>query len=115
VEWEEREARLEGRSRERRDALARRARRRRLLPWLVCPLVLPALGAAALLAVLQDELHGSGELVAAGAAVVVPALLSWWLGRAHGRVDAILWALVTVAIELALVFGVGFVALDLGP
>ncbi len=44
---EDAEVRLEDRSRERREALARRDRRRRLLPWLLCPLLLPALGAAA--------------------------------------------------------------------
>jgi hypothetical protein len=115
VEWEEAETRLEGRSRERREALASRSRRRRLLPWLLCPLVLPALGAAAVVAIVRDEVRGPGEHVAAAAGVAVPAIVSWWLGRAHGRIDAVLWALVTVAIELALVFGVGFVALDLGP
>jgi hypothetical protein len=115
VDWEEAETRLDERGSERREALARRERRRRLLPWLLSPVVLPALGAAALLAVLRDELRGSGEMAAAAGCLLVPALISWWLGRAHGRIDAILWALVTAAIELALVFGVGFVALDLGP
>jgi hypothetical protein len=112
---EDAEVRLEGRSRARRESLARRDRRRRLLPWLLCPLPLPALGAGALVLVMRDELHGSRELIAAAASVVVPALVAWWLGRAHGRIDAVLWALVTVAIELALAFGVGLVALDLGP
>jgi hypothetical protein len=120
MEWDlqaadDAEVRLADRSRARREALARRDRRRRLLPWLLSPVVLPALGAAAMLAVLRDELRGSGEMAAAAGCLLVPAVVSWWLGRAHGRIDAVLWALVTAAVELALVVGVGFVALDLGP
>jgi cytochrome bd-type quinol oxidase subunit 2 len=118
---EDAETRLETRSRERRAALARRDRRRRVLPWLICPLVLPALGVAALVW-LFDEAGGDagsrpdGEAAAlAAACVLVPALLAAWVGRRHGRVDAVLWALVCAAIELALAFGLGFVALDLGP
>jgi hypothetical protein len=45
----------------------------------------------------------------------VPALVSGWIGRRHGRLDAVLWALVTLAVEIALVFGVAFALLDLGP
>ena len=122
MEWdlqaaEDAELRLEDRSRTRRETLARRDRRRRLVPWLLCPLLLPAAGAAVLMWLLDSsggELHG-GELFAAAACLVAPALLSGWIGRYHGRLDAVLWALVTAAIELALVLGVGFVALDLGP
>ncbi len=98
--WEETEAKLEGRSAERREALGRRDRRRRLLPWLLCPLLLPAAGAAGLVAIAQDDLVGSGELAAAAGCVVVPSLVSWWVGRAHGRVDAALWALVTASLIL---------------
>jgi len=119
MEWEETEARLESRSAERRASLERRDRRRRLLPWLLCPLPLPAAGAAALVAVLRkahDAAWPAGQAAAAAiACVLVPALLAGWIGRRHGTVDAILWALVCAAIELALAFGVGFVALDLGP
>ena len=100
MEWEDAEARLEGRSAARREALARRDRRRRLLPWLLCPLILPALGTAALVTVARDDLV-PGELAPAAACVVVPALVSWWVGRAHGRLDAVLWALVTAAITVA--------------
>ncbi len=53
-------------------------------------------------------------LVVAGC-LLVPALLSAWVGRRHGRLDAVLWGLVTLAVELALVFGLGFAVLDLGP
>lgn len=100
MEWEDAEARLEDRSRTRRAALDRRDRRRRLLPWILCPLVLPALGAAGLIAVGRDELRSS-ELVLAAACVAVPAAVSAWVGRYHGRIDAVLWTLVTVAITLA--------------
>src|SRR5215204_5977027 len=50
--------------------LASRARRRRLLPWLLCPLILPALGTAALVTVARDDLV-PGELAPAAACVVV--------------------------------------------
>jgi cytochrome bd-type quinol oxidase subunit 2 len=115
---EDAEVRLESRSRERRASLERRDRRRRWLPWLLCPTLLPAAGAAGLVALFDSSEAGraAGEVAAlAAACVLVPALLAGWVGRRHGNVDAVLWALVCVAIELALAFGVGFVALDLGP
>jgi predicted lysophospholipase L1 biosynthesis ABC-type transport system permease subunit len=119
MEWEEAEARLESRSAERRESLDRRDRRRRLIPWLLCLVPLPAAGAAALVAVLREADEKSWPAArAAGAAiacVLVPALLAGWIGRRHGRIDAVLWALVSAAITLALAFGVGFLALDLGP
>ena len=64
-----------------------------------------------------DEMGwASGKAAAATAAcVLVPALLAGWIGRRHGTLDAILWALVCAAVELALAFGVGFAVLDLGP
>jgi len=49
------------------------------------------------------------------AAFLVPAVLSAWLARREGIVLALLWALVCAAAQLALVVGVGFVLLDLGP
>ena len=115
------EVRLESRSRTRREQLAKRDRRRRWTPWLLCLLPLPALGAAVLLAVmdasggdLRDLSPASAGLLLGGC-LLVPALVSGWVGRRHGRVDAVLWALVTLAVELALVFGLGFAVLDLGP
>jgi hypothetical protein len=118
---EDAESRLESRSRERRAQLERRDRRRRLAPWLACLVPLPALGAGALLAIidrsggdLRDLSAGAAAAVVAGC-LLVPALLSAWIGRRHGRLDAVLWGLVTLAIELALVFGLGFAVLDLGP
>ena len=118
---EDAEVRLESRSQTRREQLQKRDRRRRLSPWLICLVPLPALGAGALLAVidssggdLRDLSPAAAALVVAGC-LLVPALLSGWVGRRHGLLDAVLWALVTLAIELALVFGLGFAVLDLGP
>ena len=121
TDWQETELRLESRSAERRASLERRDRRRRWLPWLICPLVLPAVGAAVALFALDEaggDLSGrpAGEAVGlAAACLLVPAALAAWVARHQGRVEAILWALVCAAIEVALIFGVGFVALDLGP
>ena len=118
---EDAEVRLESRSQARREELERRDRRRRWTPWLVCLLPLPALGAGALLAILRSsggdlrDLSPAGAALAFAGCLLVPALLSGCVGRRHGRLDAVLWALVTLAVELALVFGLGFAALDLGP
>ena len=118
---EDAEVRLESRSRERRAGLKRRDRRRRLAPWLICLVPLPALGAGILLAIVDGQGGDLRELSDAQAVglvagcLLVPALVSGWVGRRHGRLDAVLWALVTLAIELALVFGLGFAVLDLGP
>jgi hypothetical protein len=118
---EDAEVRLESRSRERRAGLERRDRRRRLIPWLLCLVPLPALGAGVLLAIVDNqggdlrELSGGEAAGLVAACLLVPALVSGWVGRRHGRLDAVLWALVTLAVELALVFGLGFAVLDLGP
>ena len=118
---EDAEVRLESRSQTRREQLQKRDRRRRLAPWLICLVPLPALGAGALLAIIHSSGGDLRDLSPPATAAVVagcllaPALLSGWVGRRHGRLDAVLWALVTLAVELALVFGLGFVVLDLGP
>ena len=116
---EDAEARLDSRSAERRASLDKRDRRRRLIPWLLCLVPLPAAGAAALVVVLRAadrEAWPAGQAaLAAAACVLVPALLAGWVGRRHGRLDAVLWSLVTLAVELALVLGLGFAVLDLGP
>ena len=118
---EEAEGRLESRSLARREQLAKRDRRRALAPWLICLLPLPAAGAGVLLAIIDGQGGDLRELSTNAAALVVagcllvPALVSAWVGRRHGRLDAVLWGLVTLAVELALVFGLGFAVLDLGP
>jgi hypothetical protein len=118
---EDAEVRLESRSRERRAELERRDKRRRLTPWLLCLVPLPAIGAGTLLGVIDSsggdlrELSGAAAAGLVAACLLVPALLSGWIGRRHGPVDAALWGLVTLAVELAIVFGLGFAVLDLGP
>ena len=118
---EDAEVRLEARSAERRGQLERRDRRRRLLPWLLCLVPIPAAGAAALLGVLQSaggdlrDWPAGAAAAAVAACVIVPAVLSGWIGRRHGRLDAVLWGLWAAAAVVALTFGVGFLVLDLGP
>lgn len=118
---EEAEGRLESRSAARREQLAKRDRRRALAPWLICLLPLPAAGAGVLLAIIDGqggdlrELSTTAAVLVVAGCLLVPALLSAWVGRRHGRLDSVLWGLVTLAIELALVFGLGFAVLDLGP
>jgi len=121
TDWETTERRLVEHSAERRSALARRDRRRRWLPWLLAPLLLPALGAAALLFVMERE-GGDFRGWATGQAIlvvvvafVVPAALAAWFSRRHGVVEALAWAVVCVGVQVVLVVGVGFLALDLGP
>jgi hypothetical protein len=115
------ELRLEERSLQRREELARRARRRRIRLWLLGPLVLPALGAAALVAALEREGGDFGgwpawrTALVLAAAFVVPAALAAWLARRRGVLEAAAWALAAACIELVLVFGVGFLLLDYGP
>ena len=96
-----------------------REAQRAWLPWLLAPLVLPAVGAAVIVALVDGADLDRWELwqvvAALGAAVVVPAALSAWIARRHGVVEAIAWALACVGVETALVFGVGFLALGLGP
>ena len=118
---EDAEVRLESRSAARREQLAKRDRRRALAPWLICLLPLPAAGAGVLLAIIDGqggdlrELSTSTAVLLVAGCLLLPTLASAWVGRRHGRLDAVLWGLVTLAIELALVFGLGFALLDLGP
>jgi hypothetical protein len=115
------EERLVARSAERRSQLARRERRRRLLPWLLAPVLLPALGAAALLAIVEGaggdfgSWSTAGTVAAVGAGFAVPAALSGWFARHQGVPEAIAWAVACVCVQAALILGVGFLALGLGP
>jgi hypothetical protein len=91
----------------------RRRRRRSGSVW-VLRILLPVLGAAAMLALLGSE--GGDWPPAAGAAILLaPALVSAATARRDGPVAVVLWLLLTLAAEVALVFGVGLVALGLGP
>jgi hypothetical protein len=42
-------------------------------------------------------------------------VITAWLARRRGVLEAIAWAVATVCIEVVLVFGVGFLALGYGP
>ena len=115
------QARIAGRNRERERKAAKRARRERIVLWVCAPLLLPAAGATAALAVLDNaggDLSGwSGGSVALVTAAVfgLPAALSAWLARRRGRIEPLGWAAITLLAEIALVFWVGLIALDLGP
>jgi hypothetical protein len=93
--------------------------RRGWVPWLLAPLVLPAMGAAVVVALVEGADLDSWELwqvvAALAAAVVIPAALAAFVARRFGVAEAIAWALACVGVEVALVFGVGFLALGLGP
>ena len=54
-DWEATEERLVAHSDERRSELARRDRRRSVMPWLLAPLVFPLAGAAAVVALVESE------------------------------------------------------------
>jgi cation transport ATPase len=113
--------RIAARDRERERKIAKRARRERILLWLCAPLLLPAAGAAAALAVLDGEggdLSGwsSGSVALFTAAVLgLPAALSAWLARRRGRIEPLGWATITLLMQIALVFWVGLVLLGYGP
>jgi len=120
-DWEATEERLVAHSDERRFKLARRDRRRGILPWLLGPLLFPLAGAAAVVALVESEGGdfagwSTAQAAAALAALfVVPAAASAWFARRQGWGEAIAWAFACVGVELALVVGVGFLALGFGP
>ena len=114
------EERLQERAVARQRSDVRRRRRRSGAVWIL-RIGLPLLGAAAVLATLES---GGGDLsrwtpdVAAaivGAELVVPAFATGLTARDSSILEAVLWALVALAAEVALVFGVGFQLLGLGP
>ena len=115
------QSRIAARNRERERRAEKRARRERILLWLCAPLLLPAAGAAAAIAVLDSaggDLTGwsTASVLGLTAAVFgVPALLSAWLARRRGRIEPLGWAAITLLAEIALVFWVGLVALGYGP
>ena len=93
--------------------------RRGWIPWLLGPIVLPAVGAAVVVALSESARLDGWEVWQAAAALIaaflVPAVLAGWAGLRGGVLEAIFWALACIGVEFALVFGVGFLALGLGP
>jgi hypothetical protein len=93
--------------------------RRGWAPWLLGAVVLPVLGAVAVVALVEGVDLASWSQTQAAAALValfaVPALLAAVVARAFGIVEALAWFFACAGIQLALVFGVGFLALGLGP
>jgi hypothetical protein len=95
--------------------------RARWIAPLLAAVVLPLLGAAGVIFVLERE---GGDLsgwplwqaIAVPAALfAVPALLSLFAARRLGLVEAVAWVLVCLAVQFALVVGVGFLLLGYGP
>jgi hypothetical protein len=88
---------------------------------LIAPLLLAAAGAAVLVALVEGAGGDFGEwpewqaIAVPAAAFVVPAVLCGAIARHEGLAEALLWAVACAALQLALVLGVGFVALGLGP
>ena len=88
---------------------------------LIAPLLLAAAGAAVVVALVEGAGGDFGSwplwqaIAVPAACFAVPALLAAWVGRRGGVVEALLWALACAGAQLALVVGVGFVALGLGP
>jgi hypothetical protein len=111
--------RLQERAAARQLAEARRRRRRRAVAWSL-RIALPLAGAAAVLATLRaagGDLHAWQAPTAAAvlaAEVLLPAVAAAATAR-RAALEALLWALVTLAAEVALIFGAGFEALGLGP
>jgi hypothetical protein len=98
---------------------AARDARRGWTPLPIGAVVLPVLGAVAVVAVVEGvdlDTWSSWQAAAVlGALFAVPALLSAFIARAFGFVEAVAWALACVGVQVALVFGVAFLALGLGP
>jgi len=98
---------------------AARDARRGWLPFVLAPLVLPALGAAAVVGVVEGvDLESWAVWQVAtvlGALFLLPAALSAFVARRFGVAEAVAWALACVGAQVVLVFAVGFLALGLGP
>lgn len=114
------EERLQERAAARQRTDVRRRRRRSGAAWFL-RIALPLLGAAAVLATLES---GDGTLdrwtPATAAAIVaaellVPAVAVGLTARRSSWFEVVLWSLVALAAEVALIFGVGFALLGLGP
>jgi hypothetical protein len=112
------EERLQERAEARQRTDARRRRRRTWVAWIL-RIGLPLAGAAAVLATVQSgDLHRWTAATAAAilaAELLVPAVVSGITARGDSPLEAVLWGLLALAAEVALVFGVGFAVLGLGP
>ena len=88
---------------------------------LLASLLFAAAGAAVLLVVIERAGGDFGDwpqwraIAVPVAAFVVPAALTAFAARRSGVAEALLWAVACVGLQVALVFGVGFLALGLGP
>jgi hypothetical protein len=88
---------------------------------LIAPLLLAAAGAAVVVALIEGAGGDFGDwplwraVAVPAAAFVVPAVLSAWAAWRNGAVEAVLWGVFCVAVQAALVLGVGFLALGYGP
>ena len=87
----------------------------------IAPLLLAAAGAAVVVALVESAGGDFGDwplwqaIAVPAAAFAVPAVLSAWSAWRYGVLEALLWAVVCVAVQAALVLGVGFLALGYGP
>ena len=88
---------------------------------LIAPLLLAAAGAAVVVALIEAAGGDFSSwptwqaIAVPAAAFVVPALLSAAVTWRYGWFQALLWAVACAAVQFALVFGVGFLALGYGP
>lgn len=93
--------------------------RRGWAPLLLGAVVWPVLGATAVVALVEevnlDTWPSTRAAAVLGALFAVPAVLSAIVARSFGVVEAVAWALACIGVQLALVFGVGFLALGFGP
>jgi hypothetical protein len=114
------ETRLDAHARQRGEWRARRARRRVIRAWVLRLFVLPAAGAAGFVVVLEAVGGDFGRWPRGAATAFLlaafagPAALCGASARELGRWEALALAACTLAIELALVFGVAFVGLATG-
>jgi hypothetical protein len=87
----------------------------------IASLLLAAAGAAVLLAVVEGTGGDFGDwplwraIAVPCVAFLVPAVVCGFVARGRGMAEAILWAVVCAGMQLALVVGVGFLWLGLGP
>jgi cytochrome bd-type quinol oxidase subunit 2 len=119
--YERAEARLAARAEAREARERRRARRVAVLSWAAATALLPLIGAAIVVFVVEragGDLGDWSDAAAAaflGAAFLVPAAAGAWLRRRDGWIVAGAVACGTLALQVSLVFGLGFAVLGFGP